>query len=752
MNNIDKIIKKKSLIFLIFIITILIPCYSFIFFNMRINETPQIIDSEPIGEIIKGTKMYQEIEIRGNLKKYGIKFGTYIRKNSGKIKIYLKQNNTIKSEEIVDMSTIKNEEFKILRLNFSKLKKGKAILGIEGIDGKNGSSVTLYGTSDVSLGTLYKDGKVLNKGLIQYTEFYNFDEIIGIQIIFLCLAMFSFFLLYKFSKEENKNNLKIYFSVVAVIFFVINVKVPTFSFYSEPFAETATNFFDNGFKINILRSIFIQDAGYWPLFQRVVSLVVIKLFGFLGPVITIFLMQNFAIIIISLIVSCFSLNIYRKYGDLWFRFVISILLGTLKIGTYIDTHAFINFSYYGIVGLILIVLLDFDKLTKKTYFILIGLTVFLTISKSHFIVLLPIVFLILIVLWKRLSKRYKLFLSVVGICNLLQLIFMIGHFKIWNGNVDNRSLTLFEKLNIAIHQVIEQFIFIFYPNLSSNSVNLNITFAVLFFFLIIVSINLLYKNRNRENFLVIIMILLIFGVSIFNVLSRTWIYDAFWMDTVGAYSNRHSFFIIIFLIFIFILLLYNFRKSSSFEMKKYNEITFLILGLFLFIRFSVFDMSYVIGYKESFSDWRIYSKFLKEKSYMIPIEPYPWTMSKNVRLYHIGNNFYNIPSINFPGFGENQPIDISLKQFHEIVLTSPRAISYLYVKRLRPNNSTKLKVRLYNKSGKIISELIQLNKERKLFVGFKNDKLEETYKIGFFNQDGTVAYVQPEILIASPLE
>jgi hypothetical protein len=95
-----------------------------------------------------------------------------------------------------------------------------------------------------------------------------------------------------------------------------------------------------------------------------------------------------------------------------------------------------------------------------------------------------------------------------------------------------------------------------------------------------------------------------------------------------------------------------------------------------------------------------------------------------------------------------------VKQLHEIKLTSPREVSYLYVKRLNQDNTQKLKMKLYDKTGKVVTELIQLNNARRLFVGFKNDKnkLDKIYKIEFFNQDGTIAYVQPEILIASPVK
>ena len=111
-----------------------------------------------------------------------------------------------------------------------------------------------------------------------------------------------------------------------MIFCIINVKIPVVSFAAEPYVEVLVNFLINGLNKNIFQNLIIPDAGYWPLFQRIIGLTIIKLFGF-NLKITVFMLQNIGVFIICMFGSLFVLKEYRKYGTLLFRICISIILG-----------------------------------------------------------------------------------------------------------------------------------------------------------------------------------------------------------------------------------------------------------------------------------------------------------------------------------------------------------------------------------------------------------------------------------------
>ena len=71
---------------------------------------------------------------------------------------------------------------------------------------------------------------------------------------------------------------------------------------------------------------------------------------------------------------------------------------------------------------------------------------------------------------------------------------------------------------------------------------------------------------------------------------------------------------------------------------------------------------------------------------------------------------------------------------------------------MRTDNNEMLKVILYGDKDNIIAEIIQINSSKRQFIGFINTKKEKIYKIKFFNLDNTEAYIQPELVISTPLK
>ena len=209
----QKIKFSKSLIIWMFflLVGIVIPSIVAIKNESQKEEASKLYNWELSKELSKGTVFQQKVYIPGYITRYGVLFTTYGRTNKGKIKIELSQGSK-KKVEIVDVSKIKDNDFHFFNLKFFQFKKGEAILKIEGIDGETGNSVSMHKTEDIMYGELLQNGENIEKSLVQRIEFYEINTIVTGQIIFLFLAILSYFYFLKLIRKQKKNNIKIYYT------------------------------------------------------------------------------------------------------------------------------------------------------------------------------------------------------------------------------------------------------------------------------------------------------------------------------------------------------------------------------------------------------------------------------------------------------------------------------------------------------------------------------------------------------------
>lgn len=768
--QIKKMKKKVILIWILFlIISILIPSITYIYENFSREVETKQYGLEITEEITKNYRITQEIYIPERIQKLELLLANiHSTENKGKIKISLEQEN-IKIEKVIDVSKVRSHEMNKINLKFSKLKKGKALLIIEGIDGEKGSSVVLYKSSDISLGKLTENNISTGKGIVYKIQYNSLNKTVIMQVFFMLLSTFTFLTIMKLSENEIKNNKKIYFLTSIMIFFLINVKVPLLTFNAEGYSETVHNYLIAGLYGRFLDNFLIPDAGYLPLFPRIIGLFIVKLFNF-NLKIPIFLMQNIGIYIISLMGSIFVLKDYRKYGSLLFRLCIAMILGGgVTLTSTVDGYYFFNFSYYGIVALILISLLNFEKLNKKSYILLMIFSFFICISKSHYVVLIPIGILILIIFWKKLNSRKKIYLFLITIASSIEFLYI----KFYPNNELIRVKMELEYLDIIqklIFRSMQYFMFIFFPEVSINfnSGFLNILFLLIWLSMIVFNIYIYIKKRNKESILSIVLVLIIMGVILINILTAFYSNEEIlWMRNSEIVVQRHSIFIVISYIILIILMIYNLRfifikkfknKISAKYIKYFQNMMYIILLFTFIIRFSAFDNNKIkeqasnsLKNDEILSDWGKYYKFFNEKDILIPYGPVYFVTRGNVKAYVINNDGLKELTdvgerLGFRIFVINVKTE-KTSQLHEIVFEKETNVKYLYAERLRAYNIEKLKIIGYDINDNPILELEQLNRKEKLFIGFKNDEDKKIKKIRFFTTDGKEAYVKSEIYL-----
>ena len=702
-----------------------------------------------VGEIIRGSSFQERIYIPKHVKKYGVMFATYRRKNTGKIKIEITQGNR-KSTEIVDVAKIKDNGYHYL--NIRGLKPGEAVLRVEGIDGTIGNAVSMHKTADIMYSEMIQNGELSQRSFVQKILFSEYNGTVKGQIIFTILSVLCYIYFLSLLWDEERNSRKIYMTTVLLIYLVVASRAPFLTFRVEPFAEQIFNFLYNARTYGIVKNLTLMEGGYLPLFHRIIALLIVKL-GF-NAKITVYLMSNVAVLVVGMMVSVFMLKPYRKYGDVFYRFVVCMVFGAFGISsTYIETHMFITMAYLNIVPLFYISLLDFKEMKRSRYILLMVLVFLLTLSKFLYVVLLPISVALLVFMWKKLANREKICLGLVSLASVIQILYTYRNRKLWI-NGDEPKFNIIEAANVVIHQTVQQFINIFNSGIDSseNILNLNILYLIIFLIVLIFLIRLVIRIRSRESVIILCLLGIVFGIPSINALSRIWNGDfELWNSSIGAINTWHSILIKVSILSILVLMPYITTKNSRLRKTDINRYLSYILIAFLIIRFSPFKDNAIFKNDEMASDWSIYSKFYDLKKYLIPVEPY--FISENEKISYIGKKSENFAIENFQGKKYFFDELANTEAITGINLPHPMKIEYLYVKRARDYNFGKTRVIGYNQKGERVLDLLQLNKSEKAYVGFHNTGLKvEVSRLEFVTEDNNRTYVMPEIFIGEPLK
>ena len=702
-----------------------------------------------VGEIIRGSSFQERIYIPKHVKKYGVMFATYRRKNTGKIKIEITQDNR-KSTEIVDVAKIKDNDYHYL--NIRGLKPGEAVLRVEGIDGTIGNAVSMHKTADIMYSEMIQNGEPSQRSFVQKILFSEYNGTVKGQIIFTILSVLCYIYFLSLLWDEERNSRKIYMTTVLMIYLVVASRAPFLTFRVEPFAEQIFNFLYNARTYGIIKNLTLMEGGYLPLFHRIIALLIVKL-GF-NAKITVYLMSNVAVLVVGMMVSVFMLKPYRKYGDVFYRFVVCMVFGAFGISsTYIETHMFITMAYLNIVPLFYISLLDFKEMKRSRYILLMVLVFLLTLSKFLYVVLLPISVVLLVFMWKKLANREKICLGLVSLASVIQILYTYRNRKLWI-NGDEPKFNIIEAANVVIHQTVQQFINIFNSGVDSseNILNLNILYLIIFLIVLIFLIRLVIRIRSREGVIILCLLGIVFGIPSINALSRIWNGDfELWNSSIGAINTWHSILIKVSILSILVLMPYITTKNSRLRKTDINRYLSYILIAFLIIRFSPFKDNAIFKNDEMASDWSIYSKFYDSKKYLIPVEPF--FTSENEKISYVGKPMESFLVKTYQGekyfFNELA----NTEAITGINLPHPMKIEYLYVKRARDYNFGKTRVIGYNQKGERVLDLLQLNKSEKAYVGFHNTGLKvEVSRLEFVTEDNNRTYVMPEIFIGEPLK
>lgn len=596
--------------------------------NTTILSGQGLAPASLIGEITKDTVLRQEFFAEeNNLTTIGLVFATYIRDNHSTINIKLSHESGLQPilDTSVDASTLIDNTLRSFSFPAQASSLGKKYtLEVSSPDANTGNGVTIwtqprYPSDGIRL---FKNGQdVTNSQLTLQTGYAtdSFSAIIRVAAIFFALITIIFWFSHldkaflrgiRYINKELGTNL---FFIVSFILIMVTAfyRIPSLTWRAEPWAETAVLYINGVVEYGFFQSLKGLDFGYSPFFQRLLSSIIVSLFGINANLVVV--MQIVALCFVALFCSSINLKIFRLLIDNdVVRFFLSILIG---IGTYADYELFtyINFVYFGIVfWLFSVVVLNHPQARGFTvsFWFLWVILLLTAVSKSQFI----------------------LFLPIITVC--------IGY-SLWRRNIINSIMYLLVALALSVQIVVCASSMSSHPHLKNNPLPLAVYNGVRWFctsilrtlgvsydpplwaivviagVVCVTLLVLFYRKKYWAGWLGLCCCFLATANAV--LVGRMW-FDS---NIVILPIKRSTFFTYI------PLLIFWFAVFFSFFEKKMKFLLYLAILLFCAINIKANN---VVDYNilaQSESRWKSLYVLSKNESFFIPINPKGWYWRKN---------------------------------------------------------------------------------------------------------------------------
>lgn len=703
--------------------------------------------SENAIEIQSGDIISQEVIIKNKIKNLGflIATGGNERENKGHITISLQQKEIV-SSYTMDISEFEDWSYISPKLDLKKFTTGNAILSITTDDTEIGSSIYIVTSTQniYEIPAASMNSKTLPGPLyVTYTFYDSIDipVIYNISISFLLLLCIIFLSIELSTKERN---CIIYLLTTLMLFLIICMRYPTFTLNNNAWAEVGVNYIPWASEKGFFENLFSLEAGlYLNFLGRIVSFLVVHILPSLhyAPLI----INIIATLIMSAMAATISSGVLNKYISSIESIIISILLFTCLVDG--ETAAVpLQMGYWGIIPIIVffVALIGNVPLSRGQVILFMCTSILCILSKMSFVILIPTGALLLILLYKYISRKAKYYTIIIMIFALIQGIVseVLRYKSNISGTGDIKIPSLFELINGLFYYQVQLWNTLFPKLTNSNFVLYNWLFLCFIIFIIITCLYNIYIKRDIKFFSGILLLLclsfsnlgLILLTDIFSVDEQ----KINWNEVIHLPMNRTYFFSYIPIIVILIL---SFRfyiecYSKNFVFFKRNSYMMLYIALFFICSFqSYWSSTYFTNIMEDAGDWDSYYQQFANNNYYIPISPLNWAIQSNstastLELAEIKN-------------------EITLEN-------SMEDIFFIYAKKENSTNQLSANVyyiNLYDENKKLIETIPQINSNNKNYIGFYfSNPLSNIKYISFTYSNGQLAYISNFITFAQAID
>lgn len=651
-----------------------------------------------------------------------------------------------------------------LPLDFTKLSAKEAALYMTTEGVSEGELLLVCGKDYYGFGETLLNGKGCGMTLFQKYSYHLATGEYKLRLlcygtVVLCMIFLSLLLL---GKEESKKQCYAVFAVLTGMFLAVFYIYDSSVMLEPTYAEAVTNFMKFAREKSFTENLFLTDAGYLPLFPRLITLFFIKLLRFPAAE-ALYLMQMCACILCCMMWTFFCLYPFRKYMPLALRVVFCII--TMAVCFHSETLFFTNFPYWGILPILLILLSDMKAWNKAEFWMGTGFGMLICLSKGAYAVIFPFMLLYLLFFYTELNRRQKVYGFGMAGAALLQIFYSFsgsGDGSNWIRAEQLGELSYLLKLFCKSMTDVVSYWGIWLGKYMEKAGVLFgigailIVGCLLFCFVWKLVLPKLHKERTEEKWMHFYTILLFLAITVVfyrvttKVTADTWL--AAFTAEYGQMGDKYEIFCDIaglLLLMLGISCLADKERVKKEQKWIYSKSVGMAV---LFLAFCI--TSPRLGLKDlgsvTISDGRTYEgnlnvswaktkDIIKKDAFFLPVRGEWWSYSKNVTVYQVGEDAFFEESKG-SNLGEMEPGYRSCYTLEEGMPSENLLEIWIH----NPNRITgaPYKIRLENENGTVLQEVTQFGGTGNSKAGFVLDTPVNGVKtIQFLDCNGNEIYI-----------
>lgn len=520
------------------------------------------------------------------------------------------------------------------------------------------------------------------------------------------------------NEEDSKNNRLLFATSIILSILGMYILVP-YLFRCPQIAENVLNFYYLTSKYSVWNCLFMSDAGYLPLGQRLIAIIFIKVLG-LG-VDSLYYMQATGIILDAIMAATICLYTFRNLGTRTTRFAVSLLVTALFANSLVST--FFDFIYMGYFFILLCIMGNIKELKKWQFIIICTASIIICLSKGLYSVFFPFGIIVLLLCRDILILREKIYILCLTLSSGTQLLYAFLH-----GGIS-------KWIDIEI----------------KNAVILGILICICFFTLLICSVAIVPKVREWLNHSLLLQNMVKPGMILIlmtgSFLLTFFIYHS--ITTIAFILNWGCAWYVPFSMGLIVLMCY---VSNNVTIKFYKYVSYIVLVCYgvISLRYSS-DKCYV---NYNCADWSVYKGHFAET--VVPVFTYNTrfgTMADDLILCYSGRRPEDNYEYRAPYRFENITIEESdnnmVSEFALPAQILDRFTGAIYLNYPGNVGNGEIYLECLDCEGNLIGEIFQVSPISSKTIGFiPNEEMQGIAAINVKSKEsGKEAFVENDIIL-----